>query len=203
MVSRNNITRGGSRPGAGRKVGTGKFGEPTSALRVPESQKGIINDYLEIVRLKKKQLPIEGLPEFFLPALQPSHKFLNLYSTKIAAGLPIAVDDHITAQMDINSFLTEQKGDTFIAPVASDSLKDLGVIRNHYVVINRHIQAKPGDVVAAIVDNGFTIKILSRTQDGRPLLKKANPDAQYKDIEINEGMEFEIWGVVTGTFAKL
>jgi DNA polymerase V len=192
-----------NRPGAGRKVGTGKFGETTTVLRVPISQKGIIVDYLEAVRSGLKRRPIGGMPEMLAPAEHPSHVMLNLYSSKIAAGLPNPVDDHIDDQIDINSFLIEHKGDTFIAPVASDSLKDLGVIRNHYVVINKSLQPKQGDVIAAVVDNGFTIKILSRTQDGRPLLKKANPDPQYHDIEIKEGMDFEVWGVVTGTFAKL
>jgi DNA polymerase V len=190
-------------PGAGRKVGTGKFGEPTSVLRIPESQKGIIVDYLEAIRLGKKQLTVDNMPRIFMPADEPTHILLNRYSSKIAAGLPSEVESHVDDQIDINSFLIERKGDTIIAPVASDSLKDLGVIRGHYVVINRNVQAKTGDVVAAMVDNGFTIKILSRTNDGKPLLKKANPDPQYKDIEIKEGMEFEIWGVVTGTFAKL
>ncbi len=31
-------TNGGKRTGAGRKEGTGKFGEPTSVLRIPASQ---------------------------------------------------------------------------------------------------------------------------------------------------------------------
>lgn len=38
--------RGGSREGAGRKAGTGKFREPTSVLRIPESQTSVIKDFL-------------------------------------------------------------------------------------------------------------------------------------------------------------
>ena len=41
---------GGKREGAGRKAGTGKYGEPTRAMRVPES---LIKDVKEFVRLKR------------------------------------------------------------------------------------------------------------------------------------------------------
>ena len=127
---------------------------------------------------------------------------LDLYSTKLYAGLPNAAEDHVERRMDINSFLVEREDATFIAQVGSDSLKDMGLVRNHYVVVNRRREPTTGDVIAAVVDNEFTLKILSRTADGRPLLKKANLDPQYQDIEIREGMQFEIWGVVTGAFAK-
>jgi len=201
MSSVKDISRGGNRPGAGRKAGTGKYGEPTSLIRVPHSQQDIIAEYLEAIKLSRQ--PIEGMPEVLLPAEHPTQISLNVYSSKIAAGLPNPADDHPEEEMDINSFLIQHKGDTFIAPVQSDSLKDLGVVRNHYVIINKTLRPQQGDVVAAVVDNGFTIKILSQTVDGRPLLKKANPDPEFQDIEIREGMDFEIWGVVTGTFARL
>ncbi|MEO8417672.1 MAG: S24 family peptidase [Methylophilaceae bacterium] len=192
-----------NRPGAGRKVGTGNYGSPTEVIRIPSSHKAVIIDYLETVKLKKNQLKLDELPHILIPSDQPSKLKLNVYTSKIAAGLPQPADDHSDDFMDINSFLVQEKGDTFIAPVASDSLKDLGIVRNHYVVINKALRPKQGDIVAAIVDNGFTIKVLSSTPDGRPLLKKANPDPEYQDIEIKEGMDFDIWGVVTGTFARL
>jgi DNA polymerase V len=201
MSEKENISRK-NKPGAGRKIGTGKFGEPTSVLRVPVGQRGIILNYLEAVRSAKNRGPVKDMPEVMLPANEPSIVKLDLYSTRIYAGLPAAAEDHVERRIDINSFLVEQEDGSFIAQVGSDSLKELGLIRNHYVVINRKRQAALGNVIAAVVDNEFTLKILSRTKDGRPLLKKANPDSQYKDIEIKEGMHFEIWGVVTGAFVK-
>lgn len=43
---------GGQRTGAGRKVGTGKFSEPTEVLRVPSSQKPVITNFLEAYQRK-------------------------------------------------------------------------------------------------------------------------------------------------------
>ncbi len=45
------MPRGGKRKGAGRPKGTGKFGEPTKAVRLPIS---MIDDVLEFIKRKKK-----------------------------------------------------------------------------------------------------------------------------------------------------
>jgi len=47
--------RGGKRPGAGRKSGTGKFGEKTTLVRVPESQTAVISNILEAYAKRKIQ----------------------------------------------------------------------------------------------------------------------------------------------------
>lgn len=195
-------THGGKRAGSGPKISPGPYGEATEVLRIPKSAKSVIVSYLEALKRSRKQEAVTSLPELLLPAIEPSTIMLDLYSTRLYAGLPNAAEDHVERRMDINAFLVEREDATFIAQVGSDSLKDMGLVRNHYVVVNRKRTAMPGDVIAAVVDNEFTLKILSRTQDGRPLLKKANPDPQYQDIEISEDMQFEIWGVVTGAFAK-
>ena len=195
-------THGGKRAGSGPKISPSPYGEATEVLRIPKSAKSVIVSYLEALKRSRKQEAVTSLPELLLPAIEPSTIMLDLYSTRLYAGLPNVAEDHVERRMDINAFLVEREDATFIAQVGSDSLKDMGLVRNHYVVVNRKRTAMPGDVIAAVVDNEFTLKILSRTQDGRPLLKKANPDPQYQDIEISEDMQFEIWGVVTGAFAK-
>ena len=193
---------GGKRAGSGPKASPGPYGEATEVIRVPKSARPAIVSYLETLKRNRKRDTVASLPELLLPAAEPSMMLLDLYSAKLYAGLPNAAEDHVERRMDINSFLVEREDATFIAQVGSDSLKDMGLVRNHYVVVNRRREPTTGDVIAAVVDNEFTLKILSRTADGRPLLKKANLDPQYQDIEIREGMQFEIWGVVTGAFAK-
>ncbi len=41
------MPRGGKRNGAGRPKGTGKFGEPTKAVRLPISQIGLVMQIVE------------------------------------------------------------------------------------------------------------------------------------------------------------
>ena len=65
----NNIKRGGIRTGAGRKIGTGKFGETTTVVRIPESQAPVIKDFLAAYQRKKVKADIDAVTEFEWPAL--------------------------------------------------------------------------------------------------------------------------------------
>ena len=75
-----------------------------------------------------------------------------------------------------------------------------GLLSGDKAVVDRSKQAKVGNIVMAIVDGEFTIKTLGKAKNGMPRLLPANPD--YPVIEIKEGMQFEIWGVVTGSFRR-
>ncbi len=83
------------------------------------------------------------------------------------------------------------------------SLVDLNIVPGDIAVVNRALatEAKIGDVILAVLDGDFTLKILSLAKDGKPLLQVANPEMQ--PIQIKEEMDFQIWGVVTGIFRKM
>jgi DNA polymerase V len=77
---------------------------------------------------------------------------------------------------------------------------ELGLMPGDKAVVDRSKNARIGDVVLAVVDGEFTIKTLSKHKSGQPCLLPANKD--FKPIEISEGMQFEIWGVVIGSFRR-
>ncbi len=52
--------RGGKRENAGRPRGQGKYGEPTVAMRVPESQGAIIREFLGAYQQKRAGTDHEG-----------------------------------------------------------------------------------------------------------------------------------------------
>ncbi|HBX61000.1 MAG TPA: error-prone repair protein UmuD, partial [Methylophaga sp.] len=56
--------------------------------------------------------------------------------------------------------------------------------------------------VLAVVDGEFTIKLLAKNKQGAPRLLPSNQSGEYRPIEIKDGMQFEIWGVVTGSFRR-
>lgn len=71
-----------------------------------------------------------------------------------------------------------------------------GIDSGDYVVVDRSINAKHGHIVLAVVDGEFTIKRLFKKQ-GRTSLLAANPT--YPNIELKDGQELRVWGVVTWT----
>lgn len=65
------------------------------------------------------------------------------------------------------------------------------------LVVDKSIRPRHGQIVVAFVDGQRLVKRLYR-RAGRVALLAENP--LYPPLEINEGMELLIWGVVTGKF---
>jgi len=197
---------GGKREGAGRKVGTGKFQEPTAVMRIPVSQKPIITDFLAAYARKQQDAglkhDLDAVDGFAFPVLQSAAVSIPLFNSKVPAGLPSPADDHVDTRLDPSQFLIDQVDSTFFVTIQGYSMIDAGLLPGDKAVIDRAKLAEIGDIVLAIVDGEFTIKTLARAKDGSPLLLPANGSGDYKPIEVTKHMQVEIWGVVTGSFRK-
>ena len=183
---------GGSRLGAGRKLGSGPYGEVTKVIRVPESRILDIQKFLTS--------PSEGnVDGISLARNSLTHKSLFLFGNKVPAGFPSPADDYIEKRLDLNEYLISQSEATFFVRIKGDSMIDAGINDNDIVIVDRSRQAKVKDIVLASVDGNFTVKILSKNQK-LPILLAANE--KYKPIKITGEMQFQVWGVVTGAVRK-
>ncbi len=191
-----------NQPGAGRKVGTGKFGEPTSVLRIPSSQAPVIKDFLAVYQRKRLAADLDVITEFELPTLHAMPIKLTLYTSKVSAGFPSPAEEHVEKRLDPSEFLIDQKDATFFVTIQGYSMIDVGLLPGDKAVVDRSKQASVGNIVLAVLDGEFTIKTLSRNKDGAVRLLPANSTGAFKPIEITEEMSFEIWGVVTGSFRR-
>lgn len=193
---------GGKRPDAGRKFGTGKFGEDTEVIRIPSSQAPVIKDFLAAFQRKKRNTGLGDLGEVEFPVLNATPIRLLLYSSKVPAGFPSPAEDHVEKRLDPSEFLIDQKDATFFVTIQGYSMIDVGLLPGDKAVVDRSKIATVGDIVLAVVDSEYTIKLLARKKDGTPRLLPANATGAFSPIEIKEGMNFEIWGVVTGSFRR-
>lgn len=189
-------------PGAGRKVGSGKFREPTSVVRIPVSQEPVIKDFLTAYQRKKIMIDLDSITEFEFPALNAKPVNLPLYSSKVSAGFPSPAEEHVEKRLDPSEFLIDQKDATFFVTIQGFSMIDVGLLPGDKAVVDRSKLASVGDIVLAVLDGEFTIKTLARKKDGAPRLLPANSTGAYSPIDITEEMNFEIWGVVTGSFRR-
>jgi len=192
--------RGGKRSNAGRKLGTGKFCEPTSVVRIPSSQEPVIKDFLAAYQRKRLAKDLDSITEFELPLPNTLSISLPLYSSKVSAGFPSPAEEHVEKRLDPSEFLIDQKDATFFVTIQGYSMIDVGLLPGDKAVVDRSKIASVGDIVLAVLDGEFTIKTLARKKEGTPRLLPANKD--YMPIEITEEMSFEIWGVVTGSFRR-
>lgn len=192
--------RGGLREGAGRKIGTGKFRETTSVLRIPTSQAPVIKDFLAAYQRKQLKIDLDAISEFEFPALNPKLLELPLFSSKVPAGFPSPAEEHVEKRLDTNDFLIDQEDATFFVTIQGESMLDAGLLPGDKAVVDRSKTPVIGDIVLAVVNGEYTIKTLSRKKDGTPRLLPAND--KFNPIEIEEGMSFDVWGVVTGSFRR-
>lgn len=195
-------TRGGKRLNAGRKTGTGKFGEPTEVVRIPASQKPVIVDFLAAYQRKQQLEDAIEISSLMLPALDHKAIKIPLFNSKVPAGFPSPADDHVEKRLDPSEYLVDQADATFFVTIQGESMIETGLMPGDKAVVDRSKIPVIGDIVLAVVDGDFTIKILNRQKNGNPRLLPANASGKYQPIEIKEGMQFEVWGVVTGSFRR-
>ncbi len=127
-------------------------------------------------------------------------KKLKLQITpELRAGFPSPAEEYLHDSLDFNRDLIKHPESTFYGRVCGDSMIDAGINDGDIAVIDRSKEPHNGSVVVAFVNKEFTIKYLDTThkEEGYIELRPANP--KYKPIRIDEGDEFEVWGVVAYT----
>ena len=191
-------TRGGSRPGAGRTEGTGPYGEPTKIMRIPESA---LPDVSAILNTRKEAvLAAKRAGKVYFPAQNSEPIELPLYLHKVPAGFPSPADDYIADRLSLDQHLIAHKEATFFVRATGNSMVNAGIFDGDLLVVDKSITPQHGHIVIAVIDGELTVKRLHQ-RDGQTLLKAENP--RYKDIELKDGQELQVWGVVTSTIKKL
>jgi len=165
------MTRGGARKGAGRPKGGGKYNEPTKAVRLP----------LSVLK------SIEGW--------ESTPYQLPLYGSKVTAGFPSPAEDYIAETLNLNDHLVKHPAATFLVRATGTSMINAGIHENDILVVDRSVTPQHGKIVIAAIDGQLTVKRLQKQMDGKFVLMPENPD--YSPIEVKDGSEVFIWGVVT------
>lgn len=178
-------SRGGARPGAGRKPGSGPHGEPTQPIRLPVSAIPAVRAWLAA------RLP---LPEDALTVSPcPSALALPLYGSRISAGFPSPADDDLEGTLDLNEHLVQHPAATFFVRVQGDSMIGAGIHHGDLLVVDRALEAKSGSIVVAVVDGELTVKRL-KVAGERVWLMAENP--AFPPLELRDGQALHLWGVV-------
>lgn len=193
-------------PGGGRKTGTGLYKEETSVIRVPNSQKPVITSFLEAYakkqRLSELKDNLDSVEEFAQLSQQLESVSLPLYQSKVPAGLPSPADSDVDSRMDPNEYLINKTDKTFFVTIQGESMIEVGLMPGDKAIVEKDKIPAVGDIVLAMIDGEFTVKILAKQKDGNPKLLPANSSGKYSPILIQGQMQFAIWGVVTGSFRR-
>lgn len=127
--------------------------------------------------------------------LQP----LPLFMERVSAGFPSPAQDYVEQALDLNELCVRHPAATFFVRVQGDSMIEAGIHPGDILVVDRSLRADHGDVVIVSLDGEFTVKELAL----RPRIQLLPRNVLYAPIEIPEGMELEVFGVVTNVIRQI
>lgn len=117
----------------------------------------------------------------------------------VAAGFPSPASDYTEENIDLQKELVPHPLSTFYFRTVNDSMIDAHIPPGSILVVDKSVRPKNYSVVIASVDGEFVVKYLVRDRQGIQLLPA---NKKYKPIQITEGMDFAVWGVVTAVVIK-
>lgn len=120
---------------------------------------------------------------------------IPVMGARLCAGFPSPADDYVEGALDPSTLIVTNSAATFIWRVSGISMVRAGVNDGDYVVVDRSLVPKAGDVVVAVIDGLPSAKQVVRVAGGRLALDFA--DAALTPLILDESSEALIWGVVT------
>ncbi len=118
----------------------------------------------------------------------------------IHAGFPSPATDYMTQAIDLNKELVKHPAATFYGRVVGDSMIDAGVEEGDILVIDKALEPRDGDMAVCFIDGEFTLKHMKFHEGGMSLVPA---NEKYPVIEVTEGTDFVMWGVVTYVIKKI
>jgi DNA polymerase V len=125
---------------------------------------------------------------------------LPLALARVPAGFPSPAEDYLEQSLDIARYLVKRPKTTFFMRVEGDSMIGAGINDGDLLVIDRAETARDKSIVVARTGEEFCVKQL-RVIQGRYWLYPAN--SKYQPVEIGDGDDAEVWGVVTHAITDL
>ena len=188
------MPRGGARPGAGRKVGSGRWGEATQVVRLPVSRIPAIQAWLQATPRLGPELTGLELAQPGPPLSRP------LFTSRVPAGFPSPAEEYAEGPLDLHHHLIRHPAATFYVRVTGHSMTGAGILDGDLLVVDRAREPRHGQYVVAVLDNELTVKGLD-TQGPTPCLRAYHPD--FAPITLRPGQEPKIWGVMGGVVRRL
>lgn len=130
-----------------------------------------------------------------LQKINPSSLSLPLLGT-IKAGVPTQ-EDSSDEPVSLDQYLVPSPGHSYLLRVSGDSMINEGITPGDLVILDKKREPKNKDIVAALIDNEWTLKYF-HNENGSVYLSAANP--KYPELHPKDTLS--IGGVVTSVIKK-
>lgn len=196
--------RGGRRPGAGRKKGSGLHLTETLQVCVNKEQKKIFTALggtrwiRRVIDAELSKLP-PGAAKY---SRSPMRLRIKLMGNAVQAGFPSPVTDDVEDTIDPAEMLVAHPESTYFVHATGESMIEAGIFPGDLLVVDRALEPRSGDIVIARVNNDYTVKRLYH-KDGVLELRPENSSGEFPVFVPHEGDEWYIEGVVVHTVRDL
>lgn len=124
---------------------------------------------------------------------------IPLFLERVSAGFPSPAQDYVEQTLDLNELCIKHPAATFFVRTQGDSMIEAGIHPGDILVVDRSIRADHGDIVVVSLDGDFTVKELAL----RPRVRLLPRNPLYRAVELMEGAELEVFGVVTNVIREI
>jgi DNA polymerase V len=135
-----------------------------------------------------------------IPADISTECSLPLAVCRVEAGFPSPADDYMEGSLDLNKHVIKHPSATYFVRASGDSMTGAGIFDGDLLIVDRSLEPVHGKIAIVEVDGQLTVKRLYKL-NGRTLLQPENES--YPPIELQEGNEVVVWGVVTHVLHNL
>lgn len=187
--------RGGRREGAGRP----KTDSRLYAFRAASDLAAFIDSHADKTAFIRRCIERERsrrLPGMVYAATAVREMTLPMFDVKVVAGFPIPLDnDEMAHDVELLRVLCPHPEASYLVRVQGDSMVEAGIASGDIIIVDKsRREVSDQDVAVCELNGEYTVKRFVR-RDGRGFLVPANP--AYPEIEVKEGDDFSVWGVVT------
>jgi SOS regulatory protein LexA len=140
----------------------------------------------------------EGFLQKINNKLSPTKQFFKIpFLGYVRAGFPTEAAEDLDL-LSLDEYLIEKPNASFLLKVVSDSLIGIGIFPEDLVVIEKSTQAQDDDIVLALIDGNWTLKIFKKT-NGQISLQSAN--IKYPPFYPKDNLQ--IFGIVKSVIRKI
>jgi repressor LexA len=161
-----------------------------------------VNDHLKALE-KKGYLEREDLKSRALRPLETSGDLVEIpIIGKVAAGLPMLAVENRQGTVKVDRFFLGSSRDVFALRVSGESMIEAGIFDGDYIFVRKQLDARPGDVVVAIIDDEATVK---RYYPEGEVIRFQPANARMPPIVVRrrDFRSVNLIGVVVGVYRKL
>jgi repressor LexA len=121
---------------------------------------------------------------------------------KVAAGQPLLAVRNYEDTVRVDRFFVGQNREVFALRVKGDSMIEAGILDGDYVFVRKQLQASPGDIVVAMIEDEATVKRYFPEGDNIRF-EPANQALKPIVVRKRDWKSVNLLGVVIGVYRRM